>query len=297
MTSSPPERRRTMVVLLIGLMVVALFLRLAYLFTLEIETPIRADARAYVMTAVNLSERGVYSSETEMPPRPTAFYTPGYPFFLLAVLKSSSSLSEFVRNTYFAQAVLSAVTVGLLFMLAVQCMPVLMAAGAALCVSLSPHLTVFAGYLLTETLFIFALVASLLWTAFVIRHPTKLRWLLVGVGFGVAALVRPAILLFPVALLAVPLFMYARKSALSAGAMVLIGLVAIWAPWSVWKQTTVPPAISAMAASLAFGSYPDMVHKSQEHRGYPYREDDQYAFMNKSASNAVSVIAERVAES
>ena len=111
---------------------------------------------------------------------------------------------------------------------------------------------------------------------------------------GLATLTRPvALLLFP-ALLTVSL--YAGWFPPRRAAAAMICFIAVMAPWQTWSSQAakqLPKKQDYLAGVIAFGSYPDFIHRTEAYKGYPYREDEEYGYMSQSPGNAFSVIAKR----
>ena len=75
--------------------IAALLLRFAYIASLEIDNPIRADAFNYFTLAYNVVVNGAYSLSTSEPFVSTTYVTPGYPLFLASVLSISKGVDFF----------------------------------------------------------------------------------------------------------------------------------------------------------------------------------------------------------
>ena len=74
----------------------------------------------------------------------------------------------------------------------------------------------------------------------------------------------------------------------------LLAFFLLQAPWFAWKQAyAVKGAISPAAANLALGTYPDLIYKNPQLRGYPYREDPEYDTMSRSAKATIQILRQR----
>ena len=135
----------------------ALGLRLAYVESAEIVNPIRADAEKYVTIGENLINHAAYSTEKKPPFLPDVFITPGYPLFLASILKLTPDFVFAYVTIQRIQALLSAVTVVIVFLIGLEFLPLWGAFFAGCLMVLSPHAVIMSGYLLTETLFTFLL--------------------------------------------------------------------------------------------------------------------------------------------
>lgn len=295
-----PELKNSHV--LIAIFVISLALRLGYVLTVDPSIPIRADAQKYTQIALNVVTQGIYSPSRAADPKPDTWIAPGYPMFL--TLFSGSLEREMLRAFYqtvtLAQAILSALTAMLFAMVAINAVGRRLGGLAGLLVAFSPHLIVGSAYVLTETLFITLMAASLVaWQMGDFRTRPLLAWAAFGALCGLAALVRPVYLLFPVAMLMgaglgwrMPL-----RSFFSASAVTILAIGIVWSPWLGYKASVdTTPSTNQLAASFALGSYPDLIYQDPAYRGMPYREDARYDEMKQSLGSAVSVMLERAQE-
>jgi hypothetical protein len=78
------DRRRVAIsiILLTLISAAALFIRLQYIERTVIDTPIRADARQYVIYGYNLAHHGVFSKELSKTPTSDSLRSPGYPLLI-----------------------------------------------------------------------------------------------------------------------------------------------------------------------------------------------------------------------
>jgi len=168
----------------------------------------------------------------------TAYYPPGYPLFVAAVLwvvgLAPGEVSAF-DVALWTNVVLSVATVPLVFALGRRLASPgvgLVAAGAF---ALWPNLVFHSGVVLTETLFLFLFVLLFLValaTPAVARHPGRWRLVTVGVLFGLTGLVRP------VSLVIAPLFLVlwwsdgVRRAVRNTG-LVGVATIAVIVPWAI----------------------------------------------------------------
>lgn len=278
------------------LFIFALTFRVSYVNTVVIETPIRNDALHYFNLAYNIVYNSSYSFKDQPPFTPTTYITPGYPLFLAwAVSKFDDfkSLYYFVLNL---QAFISSLTVVLIYAISLRAMPYVFAVLAAILVSVSPHLVVASGYFLTETLFTFLLALTIFFSVLALQYKKLSLFILAGAVCALASLVRPALLLFPILLLVilgrfVPWRLSLRYFAALIGAMIII-----WLPWQSWKMLNSDPNESNPASSsFALGTYPDLIYKNPQFRGYPYRDGDpEWEHLSHSFKEALPIFYERV---
>lgn len=262
-----------------------LFLRIAYVQTTWVDTPIRADAREYVTYAENLVHHGVLSKQTGVEePVPDSFRSPGYPLFLAAVMKiAGEELSEdepgeagpAATVVLLVQAILGGLLVPLAFLLARRFLPVAPAVAAAALAALSPHLVTASGYLLTETLFAVLVLGGLVLLAGAQGAAAWIRSLAAGLLLGLAWLVNESALPLPFVLAAVAWWAGRRRKRVHLA--FLLAFLAIVSAGKVRNAVSVPPGAPTggqrALRTLSHGTYPGFVHEDPEMRYYPYRDD------------------------
>ena len=274
--------------------IAALLLRFAYIASLEIDNPIRADAFNYFTLAYNVVVNGTYSLSTSEPFMSTTYVTPGYPLFLASILSLSEGIEFFYWAVLIVQGLLSSLSAVIAFCLSGRFMNRYFSFAAGICVAFSPHLNVFSGYVLTETLFTFLFLISILVLTKATENRALSYYLIAGLLFAAASLVRPALLLFPFVIFFILIRLYGTKTNRKAIASFILGFIIILSPWYLWKsQNKVENEVNLLPAAIALGGYPDLIHEDPNLRGFPYREDPEYNKMVKSSKYAVSVIWER----
>ncbi len=292
-TSNVVDRRFALLIFIL-----CLVMRVAYIMALEVDGPLRADAYKYFTLAYNLVNHGAYSLQQQAPFIDSTYITPGYPVFLSIILGITDSVDSFYQSTLFVQALLSSLSAVLVYYVGLRFLRrpfALLAAGLFI---ISPHLSAFSGYILTETLFVFFYLCSLyLFLEGCRKYSLKLLFA-AGLILGLSTLVRPALMLFPAFLLA---FMFLPGILQSARAPAILclfaGFLLAYGPWVIWSaEHASANEPSLLASGVALGGYPDMIHKSPQLRGFPYREDKAFSKMSKSATNAASVILSRAKE-
>jgi 4-amino-4-deoxy-L-arabinose transferase-like glycosyltransferase len=265
-----------------------------------IPRPIRADAAAYFSYAYNLKHSGVYSAQpTWRTPEkvqtvlPDAVSTPGYPLFLLLVPRLEPT-DGYVMRVLLVQAALGVVSVLLVFLIAGTFLRPGWTHAVALLTAISPHLATISTYLLTESLFLFLVLASVWMSLVAMATPT--RWKLLGAGllWGACSLVRPTVqflpVLFVLAALALPRFRQYRHAAV----LVFVGFLVVQAPWQIRNNTTQFAANqpSLTAKFLHHGSYPEFMYQNRpETYGFPYDADPDSERLSRDVSSALANIA------
>ena len=195
----------------------------------------------------------------------TAYYPPGYPMFLAALMWGIGLLPGDVSPygiALWANVALSIATIPLVFALGRRLGSPVVGLAAAAAFAFWPNLVFHSGVLLTETLFLF-LLAVLFLVAFaapeVARSPGRWRLVSVGLLLGIAGLVRP------VSLVIAPLFILlwwssGVKRAVQYTAIVGVATVAVIVPWTVRNivQMDSPVLISAnFGDNFCVGNNPD----------------------------------------
>ncbi|QXC59999.1 glycosyltransferase family 39 protein [Aquihabitans sp. G128] len=168
--------------------------------------------------------------------RATAYYPPGYPWFLGIVTWLGRPFTDDVSILGgLAQSVLGGVIVVVGAWIANRLAGRRAAMAAAVALALYPNLVFHAGALLGETLFITLLLLML---AVVLgggsgEPPTLKRVALTALLLGLSALVRPISLVAVPVLGAYYLARWGRREGLRLGALLAVGVVLTIAPWTV----------------------------------------------------------------
>ena len=266
-------------------------LRFSYVNTATVDTPFRADAGRYFDLATNLISHHSYSLSRETPFLPSTYITPGYPLFLTIWVAATDSVQAFYSLLLNFQALLGVCCAMLVFSLGFELGGLGVAVIAGLLFAISPHHVIASGYILTECLFTFLLLSSTVLCLQATMRNLRTLFFVAGVVVAFAALVRPIMLLFPLLLIPV-LWKSMGQRAWSRLLILGLGMALIWAPWQVWKssQHTIGEP-SLVNVSLALGSYPDLIYKTPEMRGFPYREDR--LFDGKNLVESIEIISRR----
>jgi 4-amino-4-deoxy-L-arabinose transferase-like glycosyltransferase len=216
---------------------IAITIRLQYLSQTEVYKPIRADSRNYALYAQNLLNHGVFSKEESENPAPDSFWSPGYPTLLASVLHVSGG-KHFYRAALFVQALLGALTAGMVFIIGSFFLPLGAAFAAGVLTACSPHLISLGGYLLTETLFAFTMVSFLLTYIIAGKTGNSACFALAGVAAGVSYLVNPVIFFAPflfVAIFFLKRHIFGLPSGFKQKKAISFFLAAFIVPWLLWS--------------------------------------------------------------
>ncbi len=291
--------KRASNIALLLILALAAYIRFTVVAGTEIVSPYRADAREYFFSAYNLDHYGVYSSQVTWPPEqhvqpPPADdkVVPGYPLFLLSAGHPEPTV-EYEHRIMFVQAVLSVLSVWLLYAIAIRFLRRSLACVAASLAALSPHLVVMNTYVLTEALFFFLLLASILLSVQAIESGARWRFVLAGIAWGLSALVRPTALfvvpLAALAIVAVPRLKPRRAHAVAG----LLGFALALSPWLIRDSLLPPqPQPGKLVNFLLHGSYPGFIYDHDAATyGDPYRHDPNAAAYGRDLSSALVHIA------
>jgi len=177
---------------LLGVFAGALAVRLAFVFFLR--PPPVSDAAWYYARALGI----VHGLGYTVHGYPTAYWPPGWPYFLAGVIRL---FGPSVFGAEIVQAVLSALTVGIVFLIGRHVFGRLCGIAGAAAYALLPSAVEWNAVLLSEPLYTFLWAfVTYIW---IVRPTRALGWFAFsGVLLGATALVRPSALFFWLILLA-----------------------------------------------------------------------------------------------
>jgi 4-amino-4-deoxy-L-arabinose transferase-like glycosyltransferase len=266
----------------------------------EVLVPIRADALDYYLYALNLKECGTYSRSRAIieagcsqAPAPDAQRTPGYPLFLLPFVYYPIDQSMLDRILW-TQALIGVLTIWISFLLFKAFLPWMGATVGAGLVALSPHLVAAGVYVLTETLFTFALVLFAWCTSRLIRYPSRAWALATGLTLATTALIRPTIVYFIAPFLGFLVLMFPRPR-MQTVLMVLTGFLLLYGPWMARNEISLEGRGSGSLAmdTVHKGMYPGLMYRDDPATyGYPNRSDPNWS-QRKHMAAVLSEIADR----
>lgn len=290
-----------------GLAVIVLlgaFLRLQATAHTIVELPIRADAAHYFWYAYNLHRYGTYSHQppvsdsTETDPVPDSLRAPGYPLLISLLMDDPPTLGTLVEVVWL-QAILGTVLIGLVFLVARGLMAPGWSLLAAFLTAISPHLVNAGVYLLTETLYSLMLALVLLSLALA-ASGQRLRWFaLAGAMLGLATLVRPTTLYFPLLLIALCIWQWGLREGGRRGALFLMGFVLVYGVWPARNLVQFGHAGDPQLQinMLHHGMYPNFLFEQRpESFGFPYRFDPRSEEIGASVEAVRLEIARRFQE-
>jgi 4-amino-4-deoxy-L-arabinose transferase-like glycosyltransferase len=287
---------------LLLLLVLASFVQVVAVNRTVTDQPLRADAGEYFSYAFNLDRHGTYSIDPtwQRPPgaqvpTPDAYRPPGYPLFLRLVGHPEPT-DDYLRRVVLVQAMLGVASVALLFLLARRFLSFRAALAAAALTALSPQLAVLGTTILSETLFCFLLLASLLATMRAVESRGTAACVLAGLLWGATSLVRSTTQFLPPLLLAAALLSPALQRFRRPAAIGLVAFVLALSPWMLRNLSAEvrKPASSLMVKALAHGSYPNFMYEDDAASfGYPYRFDPQADVVARDLPSVLRHIAGR----
>lgn len=284
------------IVLLLGL-----YLRLFAVSATQIDTPFRSDARQYTAYAYNLRLHGIYSNNFDAlknsatTPTPDAFRSPGYPLFLYP-FTVSEKLDRFAINVFYIQAILSTITIAVVYFLGRSLLGVPGAAIAAALTAISPHLINLNVYILTETLFTFFLVLGVAFGVSSIKSNKAVGWMLSGFMLAFAALIKPTLQYYVILLIFLILIHPGFNRKVKTSLLVGIPFFAVFSLWLLRNLISLgylsDPALTIN--TLHHGMYPQFMYNGQPHTfGFPYRFDPNSAAISSSIQNVIAAIGNR----
>jgi 4-amino-4-deoxy-L-arabinose transferase-like glycosyltransferase len=161
-------------------------------------------------------DHGVFSKEVSPTPTPDSYWAPGYPSFLAAILSFSKFTNiDAYKTLLLVQALLGACLAVVTLLVGRLFLTNAWALYASLLVCVSPHLVSMGGYVLTETLFAFVLLASLYFFICASLKRNTQYFVASGVSFGVAYLINPVVLFVPILISLIYVWRYKNEESLS----------------------------------------------------------------------------------
>jgi len=266
------------------------------------DAPIHADARQYIKYGYNLVYHNLYSMDyPSQNPKPDSYRSPGYPLLIALSMRLSDGL-DFIPVMLYLQAMLGTLTVILAFLLAKHFTSNTFALVAALLVGSSPHLVTMSGYLLTETLACFLVIAALLAYTLATKRGSLSLFALAGVLFGWGYMTNETLLFLPFVLGCItalkPLkFPVIERKYLAKVAFFLSVFCIFPAAWITRSFLAVPKdsvtGYNRAIQTMSHGAYPGFVHETIEKKYYPYLEDPLQPQFGSSIGNFVKIFWQR----
>jgi hypothetical protein len=225
---------------------------------------ISSDERSYARIALHLAQTGDYEVPGSADPW---HWAPGTPALfaaahLLAPGLDGDGSPEQVRSAFWAQAVVGAALIVVVFLLAAGLGGPFAGLAAAGAIAVYPPLISATGDLVSEPLGALTLALAALALLSAWRRPGWGRLALAGAALGVALLVRADLLVVPGILAAVWVLLALRRAgwrtALGQGAVLALVPLLVAAPWSAYASTQAGrliPVASSGPSTLFVGTY------------------------------------------
>lgn len=221
---------------------------------------LQSDDRSYLATARLWLDTGRFTYND--PGNPTVFIMPAYPAMVAGFMHVFGDGHRLEQRVRAFQAVLVTAALWLLFLIGRR---MTSDAGAALGVviaALYPPLWVMSNFILTEALFLFALLLLVLATFRAAEAPGTRSALLLGLAWAATVYVRPTVALWPgvVFLLFLGWRILPAAQMLRLGAVVAVAFVLAMSPW--WLRNYAAtgefvPLTRSSGNPLWLGTYPD----------------------------------------
>lgn len=263
--------------LLIAILLLGTALRFQAVSTTIVDNPVRADARVYYFSALNLDRWGVFSraAPSDIPPSADAFVQPGLPF-LIAPFVELPPTERMLFHINIVQAILASLTIFLTFALFRTLTSSSLALGASLLVAISPHMIVMTTYLLTETLFTFFLMASMCALTYALNKKNTNWAILAGCLLGLGALTRATTEYLPLFMIPCLYWSVDRRTFVRVVLPTVFVSMAVIFAWKLRNLLMIGHLSDPSLAinTLHHGMYPDfMFDGNPASMGMPYRFD------------------------
>ncbi|MFT4570782.1 MAG: 4-amino-4-deoxy-L-arabinose transferase-like glycosyltransferase [Hyphomicrobiaceae bacterium] len=252
-------KRSLLVPALLGLV-----LRLLWVWFAQAEPEAFADPWRYIASARQIAEGAGYRDGVSG--ALTAYYPPGYPFFLGFIgmlLRSVGALDHLAAVALTLQAVLGAGVVFVWSLLACRLWSRRVGELAAFGLALYPNLLLHTGVLLSETLFLFVSGLALLALLAPRKWPdglTTSRLLAHGILLGVAILIRPQSSLYLLPVVALWWLGLGLRQTVWCCAVTLAAAIAVVAPWTIRNALVFDafvPVSTNNGDNLCIGHHPE----------------------------------------
>ncbi|PID40367.1 MAG: hypothetical protein CR984_03570 [Proteobacteria bacterium] len=295
------KRRHIERVVLAVIVLFGLYLRLTLLAGTTIDTPFRSDARQYTAYAYNLKQHGVYSNNfnainnPDKTPAPDAFRSPGYPLFLYP-FTNAKSMVRFAINVFYAQALLSAMTIAAVYVLSRIIIGGIGGLVAAFLTAASPHLINLNIYLLTETVFTFFLVSGIVVLILAVQTENKSALILSGLILAFATLVKPTLQYYLIFLIGFFFIQSGIKHRLSVCLLIVVPFTTVFSIWLIRNMITLgyPTDPSLAINTIHHGMYPHFMFNGDPRTfGFPYRFDPHSKEIARSMGSVLSATFNR----
>lgn len=212
--------------LLIGVLLIALLLRLTVFYAVDI-IPV-SDALDYIQLAQELVKNHQFSIQGES----TAYRLPGYPFFLAGLF----TITESIRFVQIIQIILDVLSCLFIYKIARTVTSDRKSIIACLLWAIFPSAIIHTLLILTETFFTTFFLLSFLLFIHNEENESSHKYmylLILGITWGICCLIKPFMVLAPLCFIAISIQKNKKvtNTALVKAGIAFIGIVCITAPW------------------------------------------------------------------
>lgn len=290
--------------ILILLVIIGFFLRYVSILETHVKNILSRDSKEYVSYAYNLRHHHIYSKATtwirdnHQSISPDATRNPGYPLFLSIFIDGKPN-SKMINTILFVHLIISTLTIPVFFFIFRKYLPLSLSTIATMMVVISPHLIAANSYLLTETLFCFMLGIIVIEIGQFIFRPSALLAFIMGVSLALANLVRPSLILFPIAMIIFLFCHYGKRRGVIYFLVLTAGFMIITSPWIIRNIKTIGKVSDSrlMINFLHHGLYPDFTYDEMpESYGFPYRYDPQSDEIGRNLTTVLNAIKNKFEE-
>ena len=287
--------------LLACIFITSALIRLYYIESTIIIQPILADAREYIIYGYNLAFHDTFSKDfPSNNPSPDSFRSPGYPLFVALSFICGGEKGYYDLLLY-SQAVIGGSLSVLTYMVGILFLPFSWAIVASVLVTFSPHLISMTSYCLTETLFSFTLLTSILFFIYSIKYNHSVLYIISGALCGCSYMVNETFLFLPY--IFVFTFILIQKKYLHKktriNCIVFIIIFSLFpCMWMVRNSTRLssdaPQGKSRAIATMSHGSYPDFIYKTEKYKYLSYIEDPEQPGFGSSLKSFTRILWKRI---
>ncbi len=224
-------KNKKLTISLITFIAVSFLIKLIFIFKYNNSINLASDDLNYVKSAAVLIKNGVltYANSNE----PSVFVMPLYPYFLAGIFKIWGTGFTGLQAIRIIQALISCTTILTAYLTAKHLFNSKTAIITAFIVAFYPPNIITTGYILTETLFTAVLMLLIYLSLKFSASPRYISFILLGVIWTAATLIRPTIGLYPLLLFLYMLIYYKHKffKLFKLGIVMLIPFLIIMTPW------------------------------------------------------------------
>jgi len=294
---------------LVFIAVLSLWIRISYFQQTIVNTPIRGDARQYVLYANNIVQNGTFSLASDPAfVKPDSYRSPGYPFLIALSILGERVLGVNSYNLLmYTQAILGVLIALISFMTARLFLTTKWSVAPALLVALSPHMISLGNNILSETLYSFLLLVAVYCFSYAFVRGTKWPLFVSGLFFGLAYLANQVVFFAPLLLVvAAIIYFYKKNEKIVAERSALISFVIIFfivvGAWTARNIINVPAGQSSGSSrllnNLVVGAHSDFydIYRAgpQYLKDNPVTEDEK--IINGSYKTFVKLMFGRIKE-